>query len=400
MMKKKRIILRCLVMASICVVALWAIFTVKPMWWGDLMGRLFSSVVASKKGKAEAQYPSKPVFNVVPPKRINPSPPATPSSRQQAMMAEQMERSQTQAPGIPSSASSSTPPSTYPGTRPEVTVQSPPAITSSSPLQKGDSESDEYLEIASLYAQKGKYQKAEELFQKVAKENPSSAKAHNNLGFVYLRQQKYGGAEREFKEAMRLDPAFALPYYNLACLYTRKGMDVEALIYLKRAMNRDARVKGWATSDEDLTRLWSDVVFQELVGSASKKKAASQNKEDAPRQEDVQKMEGPQKQEGAQQQEIQQQDDALKHGVNQNQEPQAKEGAQKPEMTLQEDVQKKEVMPAPVHEGPPKQENTQKLEGTQGNNQGGTQNQEATGGQGSVKEGGAKEEGTQGGTTQ
>jgi tetratricopeptide (TPR) repeat protein len=144
-------------------------------------------------------------------------------------------------------------------------VQRPSAGTSSgqgatsgfSPTKKEDSESDEYLEIATLYAQKGKYQKAEELFQKVAKENPSSAKAHNNLGVVRLKQEKYDMAEREFKEAMRLEPAFVLPYYNLACLYSKKGVSVEALIYLKKALKRDERVKQWVKTDKDFDRLRS-----------------------------------------------------------------------------------------------------------------------------------------------
>ena len=125
---------------------------------------------------------------------------------------------------------------------------------------------DEYLEIGVLYAKKQKYEKAKELFQKVAQDNPSSAKAHNNLAFVYLKQEHYALAEKEFKEALRIDPASVIPYYNLACLYSRKGMKVEALIYLKRALKRDVRVKLWAMTDDDFDGLRSDVVFQELLG--------------------------------------------------------------------------------------------------------------------------------------
>ena len=73
-------------------------------------------------------------------------------------------------------------------------------------------------------------------------------------------------AETEFAGALRIDPASGLPYYNMACLYSRTGMEVEALIYLKRALKRDARVKLWAMTDEDFDGLRSDAVFQELVG--------------------------------------------------------------------------------------------------------------------------------------
>ena len=76
-------------------------------------------------------------------------------------------------------------------------------------------------------------------------------------------------AEKEFNKALRIDPASVLPYYNLACLYSRKGMEVDALIYLKRALKRDTRVKVWAMTDEDFDKIRSDVVFQELVGISS-----------------------------------------------------------------------------------------------------------------------------------
>jgi len=164
------------------------------------------------------------------------------------------------------------------------------SVPSSLPATGQDQGLDEYLEVGALYAQKGRYQKAEELFKKVTQGNPSSAQAHNNLGFVYLKQGKYEAAEREFKESLRIDPASALSNYNLACLYSRKGQTAEALIYLNRALKKDARVKAWAMSDDDFDKIRSDVVFQELVGApAPAPKAAP------PKQKAVQKQEGVQK---------------------------------------------------------------------------------------------------------
>jgi hypothetical protein len=407
----KKILLRLMVAASICVVASWAVFTVKPSWLAEVKGRLPLIGTAVNK-RSSARYPSRPVFKVVQPQRTNPLPPATPP-----IMAERMERPQTSTPGIPPSSPlsappsaypitrpqvltpgapgtpSSTPPSSaYPGTRPEVTVpgapvmspsipppsaspvagevQSPSASTSSfSPSKKEDAESDEYLEIATLYAQKGKYQKAEELFQKVAKENPSSAKAHNNLGVVRLKQEKYDMAEREFKEAMRLDPAFVLPYYNLACLYSRKGVNVEALIYLKKALKRDERVKQWVRSDKDFDRLRSDVVFRELVGGSPSKKEGAQ------KQEATQKLEGTQRQEGVRQPE-------------KKEEIPPQSGPQQQLMPKQEEMQKQETPQGGAQ--------------NQGWSQGGAQNQggsqEGAQNQGGLQ--GGAQEGAQGGTTQ
>lgn len=152
------------------------------------------------------------------------------------------------------------------GRIPEGITKSQVSSSALSPLPKVQENAlDEYLEIGVLYAQKGKYEKAKELFQKAAKDNPSSAKAHNNLAFVYLKQENYALAEKNFKEALRIDPASVIPYYNLACLYSQKGMKVEALIYLKQALKRDVRVKLWAMTDDDFDGLRSDVVFQELL---------------------------------------------------------------------------------------------------------------------------------------
>jgi hypothetical protein len=421
----KKLILGFMVAASICVVASFALFTIKPSWLAELKGRLpFTGAPTNGQratfGKrSPARYPSRPVFRVVQPQRTNPLPPSAPP-----MMAEQMQRPQTSLPGISPSAPPSAypvarpqvstprapgmppsvPPSlTYRGTRPEVAVpgapgiaptiptpsaspfpgevERPPASTSSgqgatsgfSPNKKEDSESDEYLEIATLYAQKGKYQKAEELFQKVAKENPSSAKAHNNLGVVRLKQEKYDMAEREFKEAMRIDPAFVLPYYNLACLYSRKGVDVDALIYLKRALKRDERVKQWVKTDKDFDRLRSDAVFQELLGGSPPKKMGAQKQEGSQRQDGVRQLDGAQKKkEDTLKPETQTQEKAPQMGLQKKEEIPPQSGPPQQVIPRQEEIQKQETSPA----------GTQDQEGTEGGAQQGAQG--AQGAQGGI----------------
>ncbi len=300
-------------------------------------------------------------------------------------------------PAVPPSLAKGPPPATYPGARPEVGVPGAPGIAPTLPPsspsafpgeverpqagtssgqgatsgfssgKKEEGESDEYLEIATLYAQKGKYQKAEELFQKVAKENPSSAKVHNNLGVVRLKQEKYDMAEREFKEAIRLEPAFVLPYYNLSCLYTKKGVSVEALIYLKKALKRDERVKQWVKTDKDFDKLRSDVVFQELMGGSSgKKEGAKKTTEVTPKNEVSQKPDKVQSQKGV----------PRKEGPLKKEET-SKQAMPKQEMPPKTDVQKKkeEIPPqaGPLQPVPPKQKEIQKQEAPQGSTQQGAQ---------------------------
>jgi TolA-binding protein len=416
----KKIILGLMVGASIVVVASWAVFTVKPSWFAEVKARLpFTG--APKNKRSAARHPSKPVFKVVQPQRTNPLPPATPPMMAEQMQRPQtspsglspsappsaypVTRPQVSTPGapgippsVPPSLAKGPPPATYPGARPEVAmpnasgiaptmqtplakgppsaaapfpgeVDRPPAGASSgqgatsgfSPSKKEDSESDEYLEIATLYAQKGKYQKAEELFQKVAKENPSSAKVHNNLGVVRLKQEKYDMAEREFKEAIRLEPAFVLPYYNLACLYSKKGVSVEALIYLKKALKRDERVKQWVKSDKDFDRLRSDVVFQELVGGSPAKKEGAKKTEITPKPERVQSQdsvahkEGPLKKEEAQKQETPTAVGAPTTGVQKKEEIPPQAGPLQPVPPTQQEMQKQGAPPA----GAPNQQGQQ-----------------------------------------
>ena len=270
----KRILLGLLVVTSIVVVASWVVFTIKPAWFVQLKGRIVHRQQPLSAKKKRIPPPKHPLLAARTAKAriVKNSAPTIPARQQpHKRISAISERPQVSIPARTTKPQESTPPST-----PQPQISTPPSL---SPKMEVDNTSDDYLDIGVLYAQKGKYQKAEELFQKVAKENPSSAKAHNNLGFVYLKEGKYDVAEKEFKDALRIDPASVLPYYNLACLYSRKGMEVEALIYLKRALKRDARVKLWAMTDEDFEGLRSDVVFQELLGISSPKEKEEDVKE-------------------------------------------------------------------------------------------------------------------------
>ena len=245
----KKLILGLLVGASICVVVSWAVFTIKPTWLASLKGQIEdrSPAQSVKQKKAPAPQHPKLAARTAKTRIVTTTAPTTSTLQQpKERIAATTERPQVRIPAQTTKPQATTPPSLSPKVEENVL--------------------DEYLEIGVLYAKNEKYEKAKELFQKVAKDNPSSAKVHNNLAFVYLKQENYVLAEKEFKEALRIDPDSSIPYYNLACLYSRKGMKVEALIYLKRALKRDVRVKLWAVTDDDFDDLRSDVVFQELVG--------------------------------------------------------------------------------------------------------------------------------------
>jgi tetratricopeptide (TPR) repeat protein len=273
----KKILIKYLAGINVVLLASVVIAFVKPAWVGRLKGWFPHRPAAYKRSLITPHLT--PEFNKTMTQR--PQIAARPTPPPLAPKALIQEPARPQA-GIPPK-----------GAMPKTAAPSAP------PAQGLDQGLDEYLEVGALYAQKGRYQKAEELFKKVTRENPSSAQAHNNLGFVYLKQGKYEAAEREFKESLRIDPAFVLPNYNLACLYSRRGQTAEALIYLNRALKKDARVKAWARSDEDFAKLRSDAVFQELIGAPAPKTTPQRQKADQG-QEGVPKPAEPQKQEGSQ----------------------------------------------------------------------------------------------------
>lgn len=271
--RRRKIILKWLVGINVILLVSVVIAFIKPAWVGHVKGWFPHCPAAYKRSPVTPHLT--PDFN----RTITQRPPmagrVTPPTQVPKALPQETARPQ---PGIP-------PKGVIPKT----------AAPTSLPATGQDQGLDEYLEVGALYAQKGRYQKAEELFKKVTQGNPSSAQAHNNLGFVYLKQGKYEAAEREFKESLRIDPASALSNYNLACLYSRKGQTSEALIYLNRALKKDARVKAWALADEDFAKLRSDVVFQELVGGAPAPKAAPQKQKAVQKQEGAQKPVEPQK---------------------------------------------------------------------------------------------------------
>jgi TolA-binding protein len=325
--RRRKIILKWLVGINLILLVSVVIAFSKPVWVGHVKGWFSPSPQRSALYQRSPVRPSlTPDFN----RTITQRPPiagrTTPPMQAPTARSPQVARLQ---PTIPSK-----------GEIPKTSVPS------SLPSTGQDQGLDEYLEVGALYAQKGRYQKAEELFKKVTQGNPSSAQAHNNLGFVYLKQGKYEAAEREFKESLRIDPASVLSNYNLACLYSRKGQTAEALIYLNRALKKDARVKAWAMSDDDFDKIRSDVVFQELVGAPAPKAGS-------PKQKAVQK------QEGAQKPFVPQKSMELQKPVVPQKpvEPQKQEGTQG-------GAPKQVEPPKPVE--PPKQVEPQKQEGAQG----------------------------------
>lgn len=87
-------------------------------------------------------------------------------------------------------------------------------------LLEGDlllaSDSGAQRELASLYFNTGKYDKAEAAYRVVLQRDPNDAAAHAGLGSSLLRLKKYADAQKELLAALRLDPKLGDAYGDLA----------------------------------------------------------------------------------------------------------------------------------------------------------------------------------------
>ena len=93
----------------------------------------------------------------------------------------------------------------------------------------------------------GKYSDAENLFYKMAVENPKSPEPLNNLAVVYAIQGKYLEAEESLKRAIETNTHYATAYSNLGDIYARSA---------SQAYNQALGLEnGKATSQEKLLLL-------------------------------------------------------------------------------------------------------------------------------------------------
>lgn len=72
------------------------------------------------------------------------------------------------------------------------------------------------LEQAEIFFKERKFSQAEELYLKLAAQNPEEAKVYNRLGIIYLEQGSFADAKEAFQESLKHGGNKAGRYYNLA----------------------------------------------------------------------------------------------------------------------------------------------------------------------------------------
>ena len=65
------------------------------------------------------------------------------------------------------------------------------------------------------HLQKGNFQEAKKIYQKIIKIDPNHVQAHNNLGVLFNDLKDYQKAKNCYEKTIQLDPNFADAHYGL-----------------------------------------------------------------------------------------------------------------------------------------------------------------------------------------
>lgn len=80
-----------------------------------------------------------------------------------------------------------------------------------------------HFEIANLWAEHLRYDRAEEHYRAAAEADPGDFRALNNLGLALKKQGQVEGAEEAFLAAVKINPGYATARSNLGTLYLERG---------------------------------------------------------------------------------------------------------------------------------------------------------------------------------
>jgi tetratricopeptide (TPR) repeat protein len=122
-------------------------------------------------------------------------------------------------------------------------------------------------EMAALQMDEGDYRAAITHLKEVVKLDAENFDAFLDLGICYAQKGFYAEAERAYQRARELEGDDLLLDYNLAALYALWSRPQEALVLLKRAVEKDSgKVLAWLQSDPMFESLRGSDDFDQLLG--------------------------------------------------------------------------------------------------------------------------------------
>lgn len=102
------------------------------------------------------------------------------------------------------------------------------------------SESESLNLLATLLYQKGEERKAESVFARAVKINPSDIAARMNLGIIYLRGERLTQAEEQFSQVLKLKPNHSDALAHMGVVQAQRGQTAQAITYYKNAKSENS----------------------------------------------------------------------------------------------------------------------------------------------------------------
>ena len=99
---------------------------------------------------------------------------------------------------------------------------------------------EKYYEEGQRALERGQFQEAEKVFEKLRELSPGVAEVHANLGLIYFNEKKFEAAVPALRQALKLKPSLTKTETLLAISLSELGQYREALPVLEREFRRSA----------------------------------------------------------------------------------------------------------------------------------------------------------------
>jgi len=117
------------------------------------------------------------------------------------------------------------------------------------------------------YAELKRYDEALADYNRSLELRPDHSGTLNNRGATYAKLKRYDEALTDFNRSLELRTDNPSTLYNLACLSSLQGKTVDALGYLKKAIDKDEKHREMAKTDKDFDNIQDDPRFKKLIES-------------------------------------------------------------------------------------------------------------------------------------
>ncbi len=145
-----------------------------------------------------------------------------------------------------------------------------------------------YNNLGTVYFHENENKKAQQLYKKSIKLDAETAPFWSNLGAVYMAERKYSDGAEAYEKAFLLDPdifqeialngiqqnespqELAKLYLTFAEIYAHAGMKVQAIVYLRKAIDEGFHDRQQLQQDQQLATLHGNPEFEALLTPGEK----------------------------------------------------------------------------------------------------------------------------------